>query len=289
MAAVFIHYFLGIGVAHICGYSGYEVFIIGSFGALQDVDAISFLFYRRITQFRGSELLMHRGITHTLFFTAITTGIVMGFHGMLAWIIMINFLLHIFIDYVTAWGVSPFQPFSARRFSLELMTIYDVALTGFSLLIALSGFVNGPVQWAFAGFFAYIGGRFLLKVQLPYGNLLVPVGNVTYTYTYTSCIDPDIYMVGKIDILGRNMQMSVPQTDSGIDNVTKDMIASRIESTILSHVLEYPVYSREGDIIIIRDVRHVLFPKSSRFRFKIFYDEKMNTLYTEIAGKRMIL
>jgi membrane-bound metal-dependent hydrolase YbcI (DUF457 family) len=285
MAAAFIHYFLGIGVAYLFGYSGIEVLIIGLIGALQDIDAISFLFYRQITRSRAPELFMHRGITHTVLFTALVSGIVFFFHNKLGLIILVNFSLHIFTDYVTAWGISPFQPFSRQRYSLGLMTIYDIPLTGFSLLTALSGILSIDVVWAFTGFFGYIGLRFLLKRRLPHRDLLVPVGNFTYTF----CIAEDDYTVGKIDILGRTTQISIPRTDSSIELKIMESVEVKIKGSMLSHFLEYPVYTLENGIIVIRDARHSLFPKSSRFRFEILFDNETGTLFMEIAGRRIDL
>lgn len=285
MAAAFIHYFLGIGVAYACGYSGIEALMIGLLGAIQDADAVSFLGYRQIARCKKSELLMHRGITHTILFAVVIPGIVALFHPLLAFILLINFFLHIFTDYVTSWGVAPFQPFSSRRYSLGLMTIYDIPLTGLSLVVAVSGFLFGSVMWAFALFFGYCLVRYVLKLQLPHRDLLEPVGHMTYTY----CIQNDTYTVGKVDILGREKKISIPLTDQAVDSTMRESIESKIEGTMLSHILEYPVYSRNGSIITVYDARHVLFPKSSRFGIEIFYDEKSETLYSEIAGRKIRL
>lgn len=285
MAAAYIHFFLGIGVAYLFGYSGIEVLIVGPIGALQDMDAVSFLFYRQISRSRASELFMHRGITHTILFIALMSGIVFFFHAILGLIILINFSLHIFTDYVTSWGIAPFQPFSKKRYSLGLMTIYDIPLTAFSLFTALSGILSFDVVWAFMVFFGYIGLRFLLKRRLPHRDLLVPVGNITYTF----CIPEDDYTVGEIDIFGKISQISIPRADSSIEPEIIEMIDSKIKESMLSHLLEYPVYTMEKGTIVIRDARYSLFPKSSRFRFEIFFDKDTGTLFMELAGRRVDL
>ena len=69
---------------------------------------------------------MHRGLTHTFLFAFACSAAVFVFSPGFSLFVLVNFLLHIFTDYVTAWGVAPFQPFSDRRYSLGLMTIFDI-------------------------------------------------------------------------------------------------------------------------------------------------------------------
>jgi membrane-bound metal-dependent hydrolase YbcI (DUF457 family) len=279
MAAAFIHYFLGLGIACACGYCGLEALIVGLIGAVQDLDFLSFFFYKHMRS-RYAKLFMHRGITHTFLFTFVCAAVFLVFDPVLSLIVLVNFLLHIFVDYVTAWGVSPFLPFSPRRYSLGLMTIFDIPLTVVSAGVGVSGFFSvGPVL-PFVAFFGYILLRFFLKRRLKYDNL-VPIG----TFTYAFCFPEDDYTVGKITISGRKETISVQRTNSEIDPLILQKIHSEIDNSMLSHFLEYPVYSMENQSIMITDARSYLFPKSSRF-FTIFFDIETEDLYMLVAGRR---
>jgi hypothetical protein len=189
--------------------------------------------------------------------------------------------LHIFVDYVTAWGVSPFLPFSSERYSLGLMTIFDIPLTFLSAAVGISGFFSVNLVWPFAAFLGYILLRFFLKCRLKYDNL-VPMGNFTYAF----CFPGDKYTVGKINILGKEETISIQRSNSEIDPSVLQKINSEIDSSMLTHFLEYPVYSMENNSVMIKDARSYLFPKSSRF-FTIFFDTETEDLYM-LFGRRRI-
>lgn len=284
MAAAFIHYFLGLGIAYLFGYTGLEAVLVGLVGALQDLDFVSFFFYKRIMRTRYSRLFMHRGITHTVLFTVVVTGVVFLFNPWFSLLVLTNFVLHIFTDYVTSWGVSPFLPFSDKRYSLGLMTIFDVPLTVASAIVGVCGFVSVSPVWGFAAFFGYIFVRFVLKQRLLYEGLM-PMSNFTYAF----CVPEDAYKAGKVDIFGREESLSVKKCESEIDPSLLEKIDSKIEGSMLSHFMEYPTYKVEGDSVKIKDARSYLFPGSNRVGFTLFFDTERERLYMMVGGRRMEL
>ena len=283
MAAAFIHYFLGVGLAYLFGYTGLDALLLGLVGAVQDLDFISFFFYKQVMKTKYSQLLMHRGMTHTVWFPFLCSGLLI-FNPAISALVFINFMLHIFTDYVTAWGVSPFIPFSTKRYSLGLMTIFDIPLVTVSFFVGVAGFVSVNLVVAFAAFFGYIFLRFVLKQRLKY-NDLTPMGNITYAF----CIPEDDYIVGKVDILGREETISVKKCESDIDSVLLEKVESTVGRSPLFHLMEYPTYTIEGDSVKIKDARSYLFPKSNRFGFMVFFDRESEKLYVQIAGRRVEL
>ncbi len=284
MAAAFIHYFLGIGIASLFGYTGLEALIIGLVGALQDLDFLSFFFYRHVMKSKAGRLVMHRGITHTVLLAIACPVLVLFLSPQFSLLILLNFVLHIFTDYVTAWGVSPFLPFSDKRYSLGLMTIFDVPLTFLSALIGVSGFFSVNLLLPFSAFFGYILLRFALKRRLKYDDL-VPMGNFTYAF----CIPENDYEVGKVNISGRKETILVKKYESVIDSSLLEETDAKVKKSMLSHFIEYPVYSMEGDSVRIKDARSFLFPGSSRFGFTVFFEKDQKMLYVMVAGKRIEL
>ncbi|MBU6998212.1 MAG: metal-dependent hydrolase [Theionarchaea archaeon] len=282
MAAAFIHYFLGVGIAYLCGFEGLEALLVGLLGAIQDIDFVLIFFQiRRRSRSRVSQLFTHRGITHTLVFALGVSAAVLVVNPVFSLVILIGFVLHIFTDYVTAWGVSPFLPFSDKRYSLGLMTIFDIPLTLLSLAVGASGFVSVNPLVPFAAFFGYIGVRYVLRIRLPYQNL-EPMGNFTYVF----CTSGSHYTVGKVDILGRTHTIEVPQMSPGMDAEVIEKISAKTQGGMISHFMEYPVYSRENGHVTIRDARSYLFPRSSRL-FTLYYDEGQDRLYMMTAGRKI--
>jgi membrane-bound metal-dependent hydrolase YbcI (DUF457 family) len=282
MAAAFIHYFLGVGIAYLFGFEGLEALLVGLLGAIQDIDFVLIFFQvRRGSRSKVSQLFTHRGITHTLVFALGASVVALVVNPVFSLIILIDFVLHVFTDYVTAWGVSPFLPFSDKRYSLGLMTIFDIPLTVLSLAVGVSGFVSINPLLPLAAFFGYIGVRYYLRTRLPYSNL-EPMGNFTYVF----CTSGSDYTVGKVDILGRTHTIEVPRTSPGMDAEVIEKIKAKTQGGMASHFLECPVYSQEDGRVMIQDARSCLFPRSSRL-FTLYYDEKDDNLYMVAAGRKI--
>lgn len=282
MAAAFIHYFLGVGIAYLFGFEGLEALLVGLLGAIQDIDFVLIFFQaRRGSHSKVSQLFTHRGITHTLVFALGASVVTLVVNPVFSLIILIDFVLHVFTDYVTAWGISPFLPFSGKRYSLGLMTIFDIPLTALSLAVGVSGFVSVNPLLPLAAFFGYIGVRFYLRTRLPYSNL-EPMGNFTYVF----CTSGSDYTVGKVDILGRTHTIEVSRTSPGMDAGIIEKIKAKTQGGMASHFLECPVYSQENGRVMIRDARSYLFPRSGRL-FTLYYDEKEDSLYMMAAGRKI--
>jgi membrane-bound metal-dependent hydrolase YbcI (DUF457 family) len=281
MAAAFIHYLLGLGIAYIFGYRGLDMLIVGLIGVIQDMDFIFFFFHDTLNKSKFSRLFTHRGITHTFLFTGIVCAIIFVVAPVISLIFLTNFLLHIFADYVTSWGITPFLPFSKTRHSLGLMSIFDVPLTVISAGVGVSAILSVNPVYFFGLFFGYIFIRFVLKKRLQYKRL-VPMG----TFTYAFCTTGESYTAGKVDIFGREETITVDKVRSHIDPSLLEKVTSTIEESSFSHFLEYPTYSVEDNTIVIKDARSFLFPHSSRL-FTVFFDIDKESLYINTAGKKI--
>jgi membrane-bound metal-dependent hydrolase YbcI (DUF457 family) len=281
MAAAFIHYFLGLGIAYLFGFRGIDALVIGLAGAIQDVDFV-LIFLHKYMKPPFSRLLTHRGITHTFLFLVIVTGFIFVFSPLFSVLVFINFSLHIFADYATSWGLAPFLPFSDERYSLGLMTIFDVPLTVLSCCVGVCGFFSVNPLYFFAAFFGYIAVRFVLKQRLDYERL-VPMGNFVYAF----CYGGQQYTVGKVDVLGREYTMVVDKINSEIDPGVLERVTTAVEGSTLSHFLEYPVYTEMDDSIMVKDARSYLFPRSRRL-FTVFFDKESERLYMDV-GRRIHL
>ncbi|MGD2250985.1 MAG: metal-dependent hydrolase [Candidatus Methanofastidiosia archaeon] len=281
MAAAFIHYLLGLGIAYIFGYRGLDMLIVGLIGVIQDMDFVTFFFHDTLNKSKFSRLFTHRGITHTFLFAGIVSAGIFVVAPILSLIFFTNFLLHIFADYVTSWGITPFLPFSKTRYSLGLMSIFDVPLIMISAGVGVSAILSVNPVYFFGLFFGYICLRYLLKNRLQYKRL-VPMG----TFTYAFCATGESYTAGKVDILGREETISVDKIRSHIDESVLEKVASKIKESSFSHFLEYPTYSIEDNTIVIKDARSFLFPHSSRL-FTVFFDIDTESLYINTAGRKI--
>ena len=281
MAAAHIHYFLGIGIAYLFGYRGIYALVIGLVGAIQDVDFV-LIFLHKYIKPPFSHVLTHRGITHTFLFLFVVTGVVFIFNPLFSALVFVNFLLHIFADYATSWGLAPFLPFSDKRYSLGLMTIFDVPLTVLSGCAGVCGFFSVNPLYFFAAFFGYVGVRFVLKYRLNYDRL-VPMGNFVYAF----CYGGQQYTVGKVDVIGREYTIVVDNI-AEIDAGVLERVNTAVEGSTLSHFLEYPVYTEMDDFIMVKDARSYLFSGSRRL-FTVFFDKESERLYMEAGGRRIHL
>jgi inner membrane protein len=113
----------------------------------------------------------HRGITHTFLGVPLMAGVVVlvmyiGFRcfggrgaragkplprwGTLFWLACLAGLSHILLDFTNSYGVRPFEPFSYRWYSWDIVFIAEpvlwVLLLGGLLLPSLSGLVRGEVR-----------------------------------------------------------------------------------------------------------------------------------------------
>ena len=123
---------------------------------------------------RGSVAVLehHRGITHTLagapFVAAITLGVVYGIYRLLRWrgwqprsaprwkllyvYALLGSLVHIFLDFWNNYGIRPFEPFSYKWYSWDIVFIYDPWILSFLAL--------GLIGPAFLGLITEeVGGR----------------------------------------------------------------------------------------------------------------------------------
>ena len=109
--------------------------------SLPDIDVAGALFYPA-----DKALLIHRGLTHSFFF-AVIMGAVLGFifyrvhpkiavaGALLFFFFCFELMLHDMLDVCNAYGTGLLEPFSHRRFSINLLYVADPFFT-FSLVVA---------------------------------------------------------------------------------------------------------------------------------------------------------
>jgi len=119
-----------------------------------------------VFQIRGdyAYLKQHRGFSHSLptaVVAAALTGWVLtffypnyGFGGLFAGV-LVGFLSHLFLDLLNSYGVKILWPLSQRKYTLNLLPLFDPFLVLICLLSKQSVFLG------LVGF--YLGGRWLLK------------------------------------------------------------------------------------------------------------------------------
>ena len=144
------HVALGAVVAHTAARRtlGTRVLVVGAVaGALPDIDT-----FLSLSGDYFDELMLHRGITHSLFFAPVVGPLLGcalwrlerrgGTERLRAWIVALTLALlsHPLLDVTTSYGIQLLQPFSDARFAVWAMPIIDPVYT----LILLAGFL---VAW----------------------------------------------------------------------------------------------------------------------------------------------
>ena len=111
----------------------------------------------------ATNLLVHRGFTHSLFFAILATsgGAVIaehfhkqrriGLNGW-SWFLGTQFAVHIFIDLFNNYGLGLFEPFSHYRYSFNALFVVDPLFTlgpaiSFIMLIVLKARIRSRVFW----------------------------------------------------------------------------------------------------------------------------------------------
>jgi inner membrane protein len=113
-------------------YLGKRAMLYGALAqSLPDIDFIGAFFLSP-----ADNLLFHRGFTHSLLFALIATGVfalsAFFYHrsqkipgGMLIMLFGTELLLHLVLDVCNAYGVGLLEPFSSKRFSLNVLFVAD--------------------------------------------------------------------------------------------------------------------------------------------------------------------
>ena len=142
---------------------GRKAMLFGAIGnSLPDIDIVGSLWLDT-----ASDLLFHRGITHSFLFVALM-GPLLGWlskrwdrrsdmslkHWIFFWTLEI--LVHLIIDSFTAYGTGWFEPFSQARVSFNLVFVLDPLfslgpLIGAIVLLFLKQTSRRRVAWAAAG------------------------------------------------------------------------------------------------------------------------------------------
>ncbi len=158
----FTHIVLGAVVGEVAGGKqlGRRAMLIGAaVQYLPDIDVVAALWLHP-----AENLMVHRGITHSLFFILVAGGVLTLFArkvrpGLGFWFwarfFFIQLLTHIFIDSFNAYGVGFFEPFHDHKYSFNTLYVADPFFTVWSLaaVVALLFATSPHVRkaWAIAG------------------------------------------------------------------------------------------------------------------------------------------
>lgn len=130
--------------------------------SLPDIDAVASFWLDT-----SSDLLAHRGFTHSILFAVLST-VILGLAAQrvyrrkniaaLTWLLLfgINIFTHLFIDAFNAYGTAWFEPFSHRRISFNTLFVADLLFTiwplaAFIALLVLKNSSNKRGIWWKAG------------------------------------------------------------------------------------------------------------------------------------------
>ncbi|MFQ6089159.1 MAG: metal-dependent hydrolase [Candidatus Methanofastidiosia archaeon] len=147
-----IHYGASIGVCYLFSYKR-ERHKYALLGLLPDIDVLTtvvfLLTYYFLNPSRRIALLLlnvfgHRGLSHNLFsFTALTFFVFILKRNLRFCIFFFSLLnLHLFLDFISLWGITPLAPISQKVFTLNLIEINDGFLSLTLLLVILLSLIS---------------------------------------------------------------------------------------------------------------------------------------------------
>lgn len=160
---------------------GKKAMLMGAIAnSFPDIDIVA-SFWQNTT----SNLLAHRGITHSFFFLLLVSPLLAGLSGMLFrknkmpftkwWFFWgLQMFIHLLIDSFTAYGTGWFEPFSHYRVSFNAIFVLDPLFTigpliAFIALLILKHSSVKRMKWAVTGIalcIAYTGYSFVNKAMI---------------------------------------------------------------------------------------------------------------------------
>jgi inner membrane protein len=159
---------------------GKKALIAGAIAqTIPDIDFVSALWLTP-----AEQLLAHRGITHSFLFIAVFSPVVaITFRrlffsqtkfSLVLFLILLELIIHVFLDAFNNYGVGWFEPFANYRLSFNAVYVVDilmlsVPLLSFTALIMLSAFNKNRKIWSTLG----IGWIFLYLCVSIYNKSLI--------------------------------------------------------------------------------------------------------------------
>lgn len=112
-------------------------------GAFPDIDSISYFIEM------PHELLIHRGITHTLFFLMMLVGVMLVLDWEMKRIgpFVIGYMSHLVIDWTVPWGIMWFWPITDTYYEFEPITLHIANVESFILIGGLFLMYITPRRW----------------------------------------------------------------------------------------------------------------------------------------------
>jgi len=149
MVATAMHYIIGVTLAYFLGVKDNKKYLMGLWAVVPDIDALLFLmftFARRLFDFSLgmletnqilTVLFAHRGFSHSILLMLTVLGVLYLFkiNKKMLLILGVLWASHLFLDFITAWKLFLFLPFSYASLYLGLVEVFDSFLVLFTTLI----------------------------------------------------------------------------------------------------------------------------------------------------------
>jgi len=147
MVAMSMHFIIGILLVYFLGIKDNRKYLLALWAIAPDLDGIFFALLLLIKNIFGISLAFmaqqqwiitifaHRGFSHSLLLFAFVIIILWLFKSKYVKLISILWLSHLLIDYITAWKLFPFLPFSYISTHLGIVEVFDSFLVLFTTII----------------------------------------------------------------------------------------------------------------------------------------------------------
>ncbi len=306
----FSHFLIGIliSIFTLNKLSFSVVLYAGVMSVLADFDII----LEPLQLIKKSNLLAHKGISHSFSYAAIITAItgsifsiITGEQFFLAWLIgFLFYSLHNILDFLTASKIPILYPFSKKRYRFFIDRAINIFLATISVSIILFYFIIfflwpelyfSPLVYYFLGFYVvYFTYRLLTKIwvqfRLPKNMYYIP-GIIPFTYlVYENKKSEEIIsfkLIKKFQFRSKNSKL----IESEIKLFSNEM--KLFEKAVLLSK-KYPFFSKWEFItpIIEKDEKNIIvilflaesFMSNHMYSLKIVFDLVKNKIVNEVEG-----
>jgi len=284
------------------------VLYAGVMSVLADFDII----LEPIQLIKKSNLLAHKGISHSFFFAAIITAItgsvfsiITGEQFFLAWLIgFLFYSMHIILDFLTASKIPILFPLSKKKYRFFIdraINIFLATISGSIILFYFIVFFLWPELYFsnlinyFLGFYVvYFTYRILTKIwvqfKLPKYMYYIP-GILPFTYlVYENKKSEEILsfkLIKKFQFRSKNsilIESEIKQLSNEMKLFEKAVLLSKKYSFFSKWEFIIPVIKKDEKNIIVILFLTESFMSGHMYSLKIVFDFVKNKLVNEVEG-----
>ncbi|MFX0177979.1 MAG: metal-dependent hydrolase, partial [Candidatus Hodarchaeota archaeon] len=307
---IFTHFLLGIIISIFTLNSfGFEIVL---FGGIMAVIADFDIFLEPFKKFRTSNLLSHKGISHSFFsgllislpFALIFTFIT-NHSFLIVWMIGFVFYgLHVILDFMGASKIPLLFPFIKKRFRFFIdraINIYLALISGCFILFYLIIFFVWPelyfsnlIFYIFGFYIVYLSYRIFTKVwiqlNLPENSHYIP-GLLPFTYLIYQNQNSENFIIYKLIKKVQFISKETKLLDSKIKNDTLEMkyfeqvlILSKKYIFFSKWKFIFPILQKNEKIIVIILSLAESYASGRMYSLKVTFDLATNKILNEIEG-----